>query len=260
MINYRKITQLFGFLTFSLAFLVTPSLVMALQIFPAGVSIGTTFNGTDVVISGEVAGNEEAVVQIVGDKTEAHFKQAGKVGGFLWMTVAHLSLSGAPSAYFVYLPHTLSEWHQKGDKRWSALGLDYSALQKDISIEPEQDDADTIFQDFLKLKNGHDLYQMVEDGVTYTDLENNRRQFKTKVSIPADMPRGVYKVRVLKIKNGTVAGEETAELSVRLQGFPLFISNMAYNRSLLYGILSVLIAIGAGFFMGMVFKDKGGAH
>jgi ABC-type dipeptide/oligopeptide/nickel transport system permease subunit len=35
---------------------------------------------------------------------------------------------------------------------------------------------------------------------------------------------------------------------------------MAFEHSLLYGIMAVVIAVFAGLFMGVIFKDRGGAH
>jgi len=253
--NYSKI------LLFSLiAFFLFPVLSMAIQLTPEQVNIGTTFNGRTITVAGEIGQDEEAVIQIIGTDTEAHFKQTGKVGGLLWMTVAHFSLAGAPSAYFVYLPETISSWHQSKDTRWMQLKLGYDNLEDSIVIEPEQENKTGVFGDFLKLKTAHELYQMVDNGVHYKNDTNGRKVFEAEIRIPADIPRETYTVKVLKIKDGIITGQETTELHVQLQGFPLFISNMAYNRSLLYGIISVLIAIGAGLFMGTVFKDKGGAH
>jgi hypothetical protein len=253
--NHMKIL-IFSLITFFLV----PALAIAIQLTPEQLNIGTMFNGQTITVSGEVAQEEEAVIQIIGTDTEAHFKQTGKVGGVLWMTVAHFSLSGAPSAYFVYLPKTISSWHQDKDKRWTELNLDYNVLQEKIVVEPEQKDEDVVFSDFLKLKTAHELYQMVDNGVSYKNTDNGNKEFIARIHIPADIPLEAYTVKVLKIKEDIIADTETAELLIQLKGFPLFISNMAYHRSLLYGILSVLIAIGAGIFMGMVFKDKGGAH
>ena len=253
--NYPK-TLLLSFI----AFFLIPTFSMAVQLTPERVNIGTTFNGRTIAISGEINQDEDAIIQITGTDTEAHFKQTGKVGGVLWMTIANFSLSGAPSAYFVYLPENISSWRLNKDNRWTQLNLDYDTLQDNIVIQPEQDDKNAVFKDFLKLKTAHELYQMVDNGVHYETVANGRKTFNAVIRIPADIPRESYAVKILKIKDGSITGQETAELHVQLQGFPLFISNMAYNRSLLYGILSVLIAIGAGFFMGMVFKDKGGAH
>jgi hypothetical protein len=253
--SYPKIL-LFSFITFFLV----PALSMAIQLTPEQINIGTTFNGRTITVTGEIGQDEEAVIQIIGTDTEAHFKQTGKVGGLLWMTVAHFSLAGAPSAYFVYLPETISSWHQSKSSQWAQLKLGYDTLADNIVIEPEQEHKDVVFSDFLKLKTAHELYQLVDNGVHYKNSANGRKAFEAEIRIPADIPRETYTVKVLKIKDGIIADQETAELHVKLQGFPLFISNMAYNRSLLYGILSVLIAIGAGLFMGTVFKDKGGAH
>jgi len=38
------------------------------------------------------------------------------------------------------------------------------------------------------------------------------------------------------------------------------LSGMAKNNGALYGIISILIALGAGFGVGMIFRKGGGAH
>jgi hypothetical protein len=37
-------------------------------------------------------------------------------------------------------------------------------------------------------------------------------------------------------------------------------ASLAHEHALLYGVLSVVIAVLTGFIMGFVFKGKGGAH
>ena len=75
------------------------------------------------------------------------------------------------------------------------------------------------------------------------------------------MPPGKYEIVVYNLNNKhQIENLEKDFFEVKLTGFPKFISDMAFNHSLIYGILAVIIAILAGFVMGFIFKDKGGAH
>ena len=49
-------------------------------------------------------------------------------------------------------------------------------------------------------------------------------------------------------------------MSVKLVGMPAWIDDMARNSSLLYGILSTLVAIFGGLGIGLICQSKGGAH
>ena len=55
---------------------------------------------------------------------------------------------------------------------------------------------------------------------------------------------------------------EKAETRVVVEqvGIIKMLSGMAANNGAMYGIISIIIALGAGFGVGMVFRKGGGAH
>ena len=69
-----------------------------------------------------------------------------------------------------------------------------------------------------------------------------------------------YTIEVLAVKEGQLIEQASSDLQVKMVGFPEQLFRLAFQRSLLYGVLSVLIAVGAGLFMGTLFRGKGGAH
>lgn len=237
-----------------------PFQATAMHISPDEVIIGATYNGKDLDVTGEIAADEEAVVQVIGTDSEAEFKQTGKVGGLFWMTVAHLSISEAPTSYLMYLPERISKWREQKDARWTKLNMDFSALEAKAKIEPEPEDKAGVFGEFLKLKTHDGLYQLVENGVSYYAGKGGKKQFHAQIHIPAKIPVASYKVVVTRLKDGVVAGVEKGEFHMKEEGFPALISDLAFHRSLLFGVLAVMIAIFAGLFMGLLFKDRGGAH
>jgi uncharacterized protein (TIGR02186 family) len=257
--KYVKIPAQLPLLLLLLALLL-PAEAMAIHVTPEEVLIGTTYNGKDLYVTGEIAADEEAVIQIIGSSSEAEFKEMGKVAGLFWMTVAHLSISEAPSAYLIYLPKALSDWRQHEDTRWTDLNMDFNSLLAKVEIEPEPENKEAVFNEFLKLKTHDGLYQLVDNGVSYDAAIDKKKQFRAKIHIPAKIPVASYQVVVTRLKDGIQTGVETGEFHMREEGFPALISTMAFKRSLLYGILSVMIAIFAGLFMGVLFKDRGGAH
>lgn len=240
--------------------LLSPIQAMAIHVTPEEVLIGTTYNGKDLYVTGEIAESEQAVVQIVGSSSEAEFKEKGKVAGLFWMTIAHLTISEAPSAYLIYLPEKVSHWRQQKDPRWRDLGMDFNALLPKIKIEPESKDKKGIFDEFLKLKTHDGLYQLVDNGVSYDAPKDGEKQFRARIHIPAKIPVARYQVIVTRLKDGIKTGRETAEFHMKEEGFPALVSRMAFNQSLIYGIMAVMIAIFGGLFMGILFKDRGGAH
>ena len=237
-----------------------PSLGNSFHLSPTKIEIGTTFNGTNLYISGKVPDQEEVVVQVLGSTEDAVFKKKGKVFGVLWMTVGHVTFKNTPNVYFVYLSNEISRWKKKKDPRWKDLMLSFSSLLTKIEISPDSKDNKKIFEDFIKLKTKERLYQMVENGVIYEKKNKDEKVFRCSIFIPPKMPVGTYTLKVLRIKNGEIHLIENEKFKVETKGFPSFISKVAFKHGLIYGILAVCFAIMAGFLMSFIFGEKGGTH
>ncbi len=234
-----------------------PSRGLAFSHTPQTIYIGATYNGAEMHVSGEIGKDEDAVVQILGSDQEAHFKLKGKVGGILWMTVAHLTFKHSPSVYMLYLPKHLANMGEKQLEKW---GFGYPVIYSKITIEPTPKNKKQIFKDFLKLKQKDRLYKIEDNGINYS-IKGDKKIFEAIVKLPPKIPPGKYEIKVYKIgPNKKITGIDTDYFDIKLTGFPLFITQMAFNHSLIYGILAVIIAVMAGFLMGFLFKDRGGAH
>lgn len=219
---------------------------------PQAILIGAQFNGAKLHVSDKIANDENVIVQILGSDQESHFKLKGKVGGIFWMTVAHLTFKHAPNLYMIYAPSSLASYINK-------LNLGYNAVFSKIEIEPSANDKNKVLNDFLKLKEKEGLYKINTNGISY-EQKGEYKKFNADIALPPKIAPGTYEIVVYKLdKNNEIKGVERDTFNVELTGFPKFISKMAYNHSLLYGTLAVIIAILAGFIMGFLFKG-GGAH
>ncbi|MBT8763427.1 TIGR02186 family protein [Desulfohalobiaceae bacterium Ax17] len=255
-IKIIKYILLFMFVTIFLS----QSSVFAFHFSPEVIKVGVTYKGAKLYVSGEVEDDRDVVVQVVGSGEIAHFKQKGKVGGILWMTVGHVTFENAPSVYFTYLPEKISKWADENNQSWKSLGLGFDALFHKIEILPASKDKKLLFDNFLKLKSQDNLYQLVKKGVSYKALQEGKKKFMASINIPAKMPLGTYELRVIKVKGEHIQSIEKEHFKLEEVGFPLFLSKLAFEHSLLYGIMAVVVAIFAGLFMGVLFKDRGGAH
>jgi hypothetical protein len=248
-----KTKSIFTIFAIVILFLICPIGALAFHHSPQIVYIGAQYNGEKLYVSGELQKDEDAIVQVVGSDEESHFKQKGKVWGIFWMTIGHLTFKHSPSVYLLYVPSTLSGSIEK-------LGLGYESLFSKIEIEPIPKNKAQVLKDFLKLKQKDKLYKIKKSGVIYTS-KGNIKKFQAVVELPPKIPPGKYEIRVYKInKNQKIENVDKDFFEIKLKGFPKFISKMAFEHSLIYGIMAVIIAILAGFLMGFLFKDRGGAH
>ncbi|WP_291328099.1 TIGR02186 family protein [Desulfovibrio sp. UCD-KL4C] len=222
---------------------------MSLSFKPDHVTIGTTYNGATVELSGTVPKGCAAVVRVMGELKDTKFKKKGKVLGFLWMNVATVELDHIPSLFLVA---TDSDIYGGGGKKWKDLNIGFDSVKGNSDTE--------IFHEFLKLVE-HEEHYMIEDGVVkYHDAGNGLRGFTAELTLPSSLQRGDYTVEVLAVRDGKVVGKTVSSISAAFSGFPKILSSIAFGHEIIYGISAVIIAILAGLFMSMVFSDKGAAH
>jgi len=217
----------------------------SLVIRPNLVGIGASYNGTDIALEGQVPEGTYAVIRLLGEPKDRHFKQKGKALGLLWMNLNTIEIKDAPDVFLMGTDGT-----QNIDWEHSDLGFK--------SIKGETDDL--IFDDFLKLME-HDGFYEIENGVIrYGDVKDGMRPFNATLHIPSAMHQGIYQVEVLAVNDGAVVGKATEALHTELTGIPAMLAKVAFDHSLLYGIAAVIIAVLAGLFMSMLFKERGGVH
>jgi hypothetical protein len=212
---------------------------------PNLVTIGTGYNGTRVTVTGEVPQGTSAVIRLLGEPRSKTFKKKGKALGLLWMNLGAVEIKGVPDVFLV---------GTDGSSRvdWEHSDLAFRSVKGDTE--------DWIYDEFIKLMEQDGFYQVENGVIQYTGEEDGMRSFRAELAIPSAMHQGVYRVEVLAVKDGKIADMAAEELHTKLTGLPAFLSKLAFDHSLLYGVAAVIIAILAGLLMSLIFKERGGAH
>jgi hypothetical protein len=229
-------------------FLSRPALAASpveMTIRPNLVAIGTGFNGTKVAVTGKVPQGTSAVIRLLGEPRDKTFKKKGKALGVLWMNLGAVEIKGVPDVFLVGTDGA-------SDIDWEHSDLAFRSVKGDTE--------DWIYDEFIKLMEQDGFYEVENGVIQYTGEEGGMRAFRAELTIPSAMHQGVYRVEVLAVKDGAVADVAAEELHTKLTGLPAFLSRLAFDHSLLYGVAAVVIAILAGLIMSMIFKERGGAH
>jgi hypothetical protein len=229
-------------------FLACPAFAAApvsMTIRPNQVAIGTGFNGTKVTVTGEVPQGTTAVIRLLGEPRNKTFKKKGKALGLLWMNLGAVEIKGVPDVFLLGTDGTSSI-------NWEHSDLAFGSVKGDTE--------DWIYDEFIKLMEQDGFYEVENGVIQYTGEEEGMRSFRAELSIPSAMHQGVYRVEVLAVKDGKIADMAAEELHTKLTGLPAFLSKLAFDHSLLYGVAAVIIAILAGLLMSLIFKERGGAH
>jgi uncharacterized protein (TIGR02186 family) len=229
---------------------------------PNLIAIGALFNGTQLTVSGKVGIENDVVVLVSGKQEALTLKKKGKALGLLWMNLGDVHIKNVPNLYILYSSGANMASASSNPNTGVNLGIGFEYLKKEMEIEAPQVDRDSLANEFLKLKQKQGLYAFHPGKISFEQKNETEKSFTAGVWIPPRVPVGAYQITVMEIHNGQIVDTSTHELKVKEEGIPLMLSSLAFNHSLLYGFLAVLIAVAAGLAMDFFFGTGkgGGAH
>lgn len=225
-----------------------------LAVTPANIVMGAKYNGLNLQVTGTVPADSDVIVRFSGAPKELHLREKGKVFGLLWMNVGKVTLNNVPNVCLINASHPFEQIGQ------AATPFRLDALAKGIGIEKHGgDDAIDIPHELLLLKSKEGLYSESTQGITLGPNEGGLRTFNAMIKIPSALAPGDYQVEAIAVHNNTVTDRYTTTVKAELVGFPKWLSELAYQKSALYGVMATVIAIFSGLAIGLVFQSKG-AH
>ncbi len=235
---------------------------LQLSINPASISIGTFYDGTDISVSGNIPDDCEVVAVFTGDSNVLHLKEKGKILGLLWMNLNTLTYKNVPSVFLVSSQKRIEEMTgQNEDENSSIKNSGFAGLSKLITVESENSDPRISVAELFNLKIQEELYQEQTGNISYNAPVQGYKSFSMKINIPSRLSPGNYTVNVYTVRNGQIIGRTEKRVEAGLTGIPAFIANLAFDHSLMYGILATIIAIAGGLVVGYFFQgSKGGSH
>lgn len=78
--------------------------------------------------------------------------------------------------------------------------------------------------------------------------------FQTEISLPANLTEGDYKTEIYLTRNGKIVDLYSTTIPVKKVGLERWLYNMAHEQAFLYGLMSLAIAIAAGWSASAVFS------
>jgi uncharacterized protein (TIGR02186 family) len=225
------------------------------------IEIGLSYHGDRIYFFGvnPVPGSD-LIIRLTAEKSEeVKLSLKGRVGPF-WMTVKQYDVTGAP---FMYKIHSAKPVGQIiSPPVAEELGLGYSAVRSQMKLhlargDAAPDDADKIFNGLIKIKEESNLYNIVEDPQRLEVAEG--KLFKHYFRFPAAATEGRYLVESFAFDQGQLVGYGKDVIEIKKIGLESWLTHVSQNHAVFFGIMAVVIALGAGLLVGMIFR-KGGYH
>jgi len=221
---------------------------------PAEIGIGALYNGLTLRVNGTVPAGSDVVLRFTGDPGELHMHEKGKVFGLLWMNRNVVTFKNVPNVCLIQASRPFPELGA------AAVPYRLENMRENVKVESAGGGPDfDAPHELLRLKEQEGLCAESVGGVTMDPKDNGMQSFVGALSLPSALAPGSYRVEAVVLKDGTLSGQASVPVTVRLVGLPAWLKALAIQHGTLYGILACGIAILGGFLIGLLFQSKG-AH
>ena len=216
------------------------------------VSIDTNFDGSEILIFGAVRrespappGDLEVIVTVAGPSLPVVVRRKSRVLG-IWVNAEEVEIDRAPAFYAVATSGP-----------WEEVISDTEDLRHKISIGrairsvgAEVTDSPNFTEALIRLRLRSGLYETAVETVEVQEAT----LFSTEVALPANLTEGNYTVRFFLTREGQVIDTRETVIFVQKVGLERFLFALAHEQPLIYGLLSLAIAIAAGWGASAVFR------
>jgi hypothetical protein len=236
------------------------------------VNVSLAFSGQRVFLYGEAPEGTVRVVSVIEGPTGSPVRllQKGRVA-FFWLGVRQYRLGGVPGLYLVDAncplcnrpsdcPHATDEasWNRVLAPLGYAAGR--SALRDRADLEClsgplKNGELDTVLNGYWEVQAGRGLFAVKGNAVRL----NAARSYYHTFSLPPQSPDGRYLIATYFLSGDSLLAVEGNELFVRKAGLIATLSRLAEKRAAVYGVVTILIALAAGWVAGTLFR-RGGGH
>ena len=228
----------------------------AVRVEPSEIRAGIFYHGAQVTVTFEAPADSRIAVVLEGARKTVELKEKKKLFGLLWMNAGEIRFENLPTVYKVATGAPRGGGAVEQAELLMAVG--YPALEQDAGIAEETDQND--FREYLKLKEREHLYGIMPDRISVSEEGEGSIRGEVVFERPAKASAGRYSIRLFAVENDRVHQLAEGGVTVRQVGAAAFISHLAENHGLAYGVLAAVFAVLIGLLTGVVFGlgGKGG--
>lgn len=240
-------------LSLAVVIAVTPAPFLASETIVSGLSdnrvaITANFAGSEILVYGAVKRDAPAptdqpmhvIITAEGPPVPHTLRRKEKVAG-IWINTTAVDLTAAPSFYAVATTGPLADILSSTDDLRYKISLDY--VVQDIGMTATTDQPELFIAALERLRSATGNFQITENRVQFLE----ETLFRSDIKLPANLIEGNYRVRIFLTRGGQVIDQQERIVGVRKAGLERTLYRLAYDQPLIYGLLSLALAIFAGW-------------
>lgn len=219
------------------------------------ISISTNFDGSEILIFGAVKRENaipdgppvQVIVAVSGPSLPATVRRKEKRVG-IWVNIDAVDVDAAPSFYAVHSSAPLRDvLKEVEDLRYQ---ISIPRAIRSVGAPSNIQDAASFTEALIRIRSNADVYQLNEGSV---EIEE-QTLFRTAVRLPAALTEGDYGIRIFLTRGGDVVSSYETTIDVEKVGMERWLFEMSREQPLLYGLMSLAIAIAAGWGAAAAFR------
>lgn len=219
------------------------------------VSITTNFAGSEILIFGAVKRAApmpdhaplHVVVTVAGPSTPVTVRRKARRFG-IWVNTDVVEIDAAPSFYAVATTAPLDQAMSDTEDLRHKVSIERAI--RAVGTAEQAPEAESFTKALIRIRKDNDLYQILPGAVTLTE----QTLFRTSIALPANLHEGDYTTRIFLTRAGEVVDAYETSIGVQKVGLERWVFTLAHDHPLVYGLLSLAIAIAAGWGASAVFR------
>lgn len=220
------------------------------------VSITANFDGSEISIYGAVkreapvpqdAPPLNVLITIEGPSEPVTVRRKERRLG-IWVNTDAVVVDRAPSFYSISTTAPLDDVISETERLRHNIGFD--KVVRLVGAPDSVSNAETFPEAVVRIRQNNGLYTQLDSSI---DLREETL-FITAVALPANLVEGAYRARMFLTRDREVVSTHETEILVAKAGMEKWIYDLAHNQPLLYGILSIAVALFAGWAASEAFR------
>ncbi|MBY5933879.1 TIGR02186 family protein [Tateyamaria omphalii] len=211
------------------------------------VAITTSFDGSEILIFGAVKretpipeGELGVIVTIAGPPEPITVRRKERRFG-IWVNTDAVEIDGAPSFYAVATSSPLDDVLGVRDNLEHKVSV--PSMLRGVETPNTVLDASAYVTALIRINTDAGAYQLLEDTV----VVDEDTLFRTRIRLPAALTEGAYETRIFLTRDGQVVASYETAIDVRKVGLERWLFTLSRENPFWYGIMSLAIAIAAGW-------------
>jgi len=222
------------------------------------VAVKTDFAGVNVLLFGAIVnqGNVDnlalldMIIVVRGPEQKMRIRKKERVAG-LWINQHSATFDAVPGYYATLSTRPVAEIAPSYTLLQNGIG--FNSLQGKLILSSTgftKGNVKEYAAAVVRVHQSQNLYQEIKGAIGFT----GQHLFRAEFELPANVPLGDYTAEVFTFRGGEMIGNYTTRLKIEKSGVERFIYELAHQQPLIYGIISVILALLAGMGAAALFR------